>query len=262
MVAARPKAVGFSDACFGLRPAWRREFLDGLRDLRADVVYHWETRVDSLSPHDIDELRGLDLQLDVGLETASARMVEMMGKASDGRAYLERAGALLTGLGSRRVATQVYLLLNHPGEDETSLNETMDFARDLAERSHELCAYPTAHAFMHLPGTAIASDLSTWEETTGARIGHPGWWRERGDQSAFADDVRTAVAPEVVKDAEKECLKIRGRALNGMSVEARLTWRRVRAPLRLPLSNVATLLRLKAEKRSRDLRGPTAAHPD
>ena len=239
MLAADPEVIGFSDACFGLRSAWRREFLEGLVALAPAVAVNLETRVEFLAGTDLDLLSRLDAQVDLGVETASPRMAEVMGKASDGVAYVRRARRVIAELGSRHIATHVYLLLNHPGEDVTSLGETVAFAGELADRAGELSAFATAHSFMHLPGTEVARRIDYWQQQ-GVTIGHPFWWRERTAQGALADDVRTRVPEEHVRAAMDLLLQERGRAISGIPIDARMTWRRVRAPLKLGTSAPVT----------------------
>ncbi len=67
----------------------------------------WETRVDAIDQVDLDLIAGMDVRLELGVETMSPRMAEVMGKARDGTAYVRRAQSLLEELHRRRVLTQV-----------------------------------------------------------------------------------------------------------------------------------------------------------
>ena len=71
MSAAGPEVLVFSDACFALRSSWRHEFLVGLKQLALPQAFLVETRVEALADDDADLFAGLDVQLDLGVETAS-----------------------------------------------------------------------------------------------------------------------------------------------------------------------------------------------
>lgn len=232
MIDMRPEVLSLSDACFGLNPAWRRAVLEGIAELAPSQAIEFETRVEGLGDEDVELLSGLDVLVALGIETSTPRMAEVMGKARDGAAYLSRAFQVLKTLGRRQIPTHVFLLLNHPGETYETLAETIAFAQRLADDPH-WCAYATAHQVMLFPGTALARDRASWAER-GVVFGHPRWWHEREKQGPLADDIRGVVARQDVAAAERELLHIRARAIAAMPAEARLTWRRVRAPLRIP----------------------------
>jgi radical SAM superfamily enzyme YgiQ (UPF0313 family) len=227
-----PEVLSISDACFGLNAAWRRAVLQGVAELAPPQAIEFETRVEGISDAEVDLLGDLDVLVGLGIETGSARMAETMVKARDGNAYLAKAIGALTSLGRRAVPTHVFLLLNHPGETPATLAETVAFATRLAD-DHGLCAYATPHQVMVFPGTALARDAVAWKQR-GVVFGHERWWHVRADQGPLADDIRGEVDREDVMAAERELLRVRARAIAAMPAPARLTWRRIRAPLRLP----------------------------
>jgi radical SAM superfamily enzyme YgiQ (UPF0313 family) len=232
MITLEPEVLSFSDACFGLNAAWRRTVLAGIAQLHPSQVIEFETRVEGVTDADADLLSGLDVLIGMGIETGSPRMAEIMRKAGDGEAYMSRSLQALAALGRRRVPTHVFLLVNHPGETTATLAETMGFAERLAADA-DLCAYATGHQVMLFPGTALAREAASWVER-GVVFGHPHWWREREDQSSLADDIRGEVPRNEVAAAEHLLLEVRARAIAAMPASARMTWRRVRAPLRIP----------------------------
>jgi radical SAM superfamily enzyme YgiQ (UPF0313 family) len=233
LLAVRPETVGFGDACFGLHRPWRRAFLSRLADLELGVPIWWETRVNAVDQVDLDLIAKMEMRLELGVETMSPRMVEVMRKAHDGTAYVRRTQSLLEELHRRRVLTEVALLVNHPGEDAASLRATVDYFRGFASSHPRTTVYAKGHAFMYLPGTGVAADRERLAQEYGTRIGHPRWWHEAAFQGPLADDV-CASHDELDPDAAvSELFRLRGATVMGMPVEAKLLWRRFRAPLRV-----------------------------
>jgi hypothetical protein len=233
MAATGAEVLTFCDPCFGLRSGWRREFLRGLAELRLEQVVQLETRVDTLDDASIDVLARVDCLVGLGLESGSPRMLETMRKAPDGAVFLRRSLELLAQLGRRHIPTNVFLLVNHPGEDRESLTATVELARSMPAMAHAWSAYATGHAYIHFPGTAVDDEIDEWR-ARGTGFEHPRWWTERGPQGAWSDGTRTQVSADDVEEAVAEILQSRAAAIAAMPLEARLTWRRARAPLRVP----------------------------
>ena len=233
MAATGAEVLTFCDPCFGLRSGWRREFLQGLAELRPEQAIQLETRADTLDDESIDLLARVDCLVGLGLESGSPRMLETMRKARDGTVFLRHSLELLAQLGRHQIPTNVFLLVNHPGEDRESLTATVELARRAAAMAHAWSAYTTGHAYIHFPGTAVDDDIDEWR-ARGTGFEHPRWWAERGPQGEWSDGTRTGVSAGDVEEALTEILHSRAAAIAAMPLEARLTWRRVRAPLRLP----------------------------
>jgi hypothetical protein len=233
MAATGAEVLLFCDPCFGLRSRWRREFLRSLAELSPEQAIQLETRVDTLDDESIDLLASVDCLVGLGLESGSPRMLETMRKAPDGAVFLRRSLELLEQLGRRHIPTNVYLLVNHPGEDRESLSATVELARSTASMAPAWSAYATGHAYIHFPGTAVDDDLSEWR-ARGTRFEHPRWWAERGPQGRWSDRTRTQVSADDIEEALADIQRSRAAAVAAMPAAARLTWRRVRAPLRLP----------------------------
>jgi radical SAM superfamily enzyme YgiQ (UPF0313 family) len=233
LFAVQPEVAGFCDPCFGLRRPWRRAFLSRLADLRPQVPMVWETRVDTLDEADLELIAGMEVRLEVGVETMSPRMAEVMSKARDGSAYVRRTQRLLEELHRRGVLTAVGLLLNHPGEDAESLAATIDYFTAFAAAHPHTTIYATPHAFMYFPGTGVAADRERLAREFGTRVGHPAWWHEAAFQGPLADDVCASRDDLDPVAAVEELLRLRGMTLMGLPVESKLLWRRLRAPLRL-----------------------------
>jgi hypothetical protein len=174
----------------------------------------------------------MEVRLELGVETMSPRMAEVMGKARDGTAYVRRARSLLEELHRRRVLTMVSLVVNHPGEDAESLRATVEYFRSFPSAHAHTTVYPTPHAFAYFPGTGVAADRERLAEEFGTRIAHPQWWHETAFQGPLVEDVRASDDDLDPDSAVDELLRLRAATVLAMPVESKLLWRRVRAPLR------------------------------
>jgi hypothetical protein len=105
--------------------SWIQDFRETLH--ASDVALRWrtETRVDAISPRQIEHLARTGLRvLDLGLESASPRQLLAMKKTANPDVYLRRASELLRACDSANVWAKVNVLL-HPGETTESINQTV-----------------------------------------------------------------------------------------------------------------------------------------
>jgi radical SAM superfamily enzyme YgiQ (UPF0313 family) len=231
MVASGAEVVAFSDACFGIKPAWRHKVLEGLAGDPPEAALHWQTRTNALNDVDIGLMARLNVMVELGLETASPRMAELMKKARDGERYVRESRALLKALGDHGIASRLFVLLNHPGEDSGSLGETVSFVRDLHDDAARLLACANANACSVFPGTSLLTEADRWQSETGCVIGHPLWWHERMPQKPLSEDVRTQVPWSSILEAGAEIDRLRAASVDAMPPSARFLWRRLNAPM-------------------------------
>jgi len=234
MIAAGSEVVAFSDACFGLKPAWRRAVLAGLAENPPEAVLHWQTRINALNAADIDLMAALDVMVELGLETVSPRMAELMRKCRDGDAYVRESRELLAALGAKGIVSRLFVVLNHPGEDSQSLGETMAFMHELFESVGDLLACGNSNACAVFPGTSLLTESERWQRETGCVFGHPRWWHERVAHKRLSEDVRNSLPWSSIVEAGAEIDRLRAATIRAMPPSARLLWRRLSAPLPLP----------------------------
>ncbi len=86
---------------------------------------------------------------------------------------------------------------------------------------------------MTVTSRPIHREAEQWR-AQGVLIEHPRWWHERELQGPLADAISGEVPREMIASAAHHLLATRGKAIAAMPASARLTSRRVRAPLRIP----------------------------
>jgi protein-L-isoaspartate(D-aspartate) O-methyltransferase len=177
-----------ADACFGLRREWRRSVLEQLahRPPRARKLWLL-TRIDGLEREDLALMARANVAPGLGLESGDPAMLERMGKAKDGTAYLERMREL--GVMARELGLPfgVNVLFGHPGESEESLRRSAALLGQLFLADERgTTGFLSVDPFRLYPGSAIAQGRARWERETGMRLPRYPWWHD-GDQDFLAE---------------------------------------------------------------------------
>jgi radical SAM superfamily enzyme YgiQ (UPF0313 family) len=174
-------SVAIADACFGMRPSWRKEFLKRLVDRRPEFWVVFETRAEYLDAEDVKLLANIKLEIQFGLESGSPEMLRLMKKTKQPEKYLKRFSELSHLLTEHEILHRANMIFNHPGETRKTLDETFAFIdRELAiDNSYLMWAN---HGFMHFPGCDIDRNQSYYEETFGSRFICGDWWKDDQDQ--------------------------------------------------------------------------------
>jgi anaerobic magnesium-protoporphyrin IX monomethyl ester cyclase len=130
------------------------------------IEWRTQCRVDSVDPSVLPRLHGLGLRiLDVGLESASPRMLKLM-KKTEGAAdlYLRRAQALIDAAAACGVGIKLNILL-FPGETEQTAAETEDFIL----RNRAKISGIAAGAAIEFPGSELSTQMESLQEMFGTR---------------------------------------------------------------------------------------------
>jgi radical SAM superfamily enzyme YgiQ (UPF0313 family) len=174
-------AVAVCDACFGMRPAWRKEFFRRFADLDRDIWLVFETRPEYLDDDDLDLLTGRKVEIQFGLESGSTTMLSIMNKTRRPQVYLERFADLSERLSTRGILHRANLIFNHPGETHQTLRETFTYIDSLLDRSDSFLMW-ACHGYMNFPGCDIDRRLDFYERTYGTRMLTGDWWKTDADQ--------------------------------------------------------------------------------
>jgi len=173
--------LGIGDACFGVRPRWRKEFLSRLADLKPDYWVLCETRPEYLDEDDIELMGRIKFQVQLGIESCSLRMLSIMNKSKQPQRFLDnfrRVSRLMTEHG---IVHGANLVFNHPGETEETLKETFDFVDAEIARGPSALIW-TCHSYTHFPGSEVDLHRGDYEQKYGAEFLCPEWWLEEENQ--------------------------------------------------------------------------------
>jgi len=177
----KPYSIALADACFGINPKWRKEFLKKLVEKNFDLWFSIETHPDLLDEEDADLLSDLKVEVQFGLESGSPTMLEIMHKVNNPERYLEHFEEISSLLSQRKVMHRANLIFNHPGETHQTVLETIDFMKKIMEKK-ETSLFWEIGDYSHFPGSQIDSNLDYYEKTFGTKIASPQWWKMEEDQ--------------------------------------------------------------------------------
>ncbi len=174
-------AVAASDACFGMRPAWRKEFLRRMKDVNPKIWLVFETRPEYLDAEDIDLLAGRPTEIQFGVESGSPDMLRIMKKTRQPEKFLDQFARISNLLSDHHILHRANLIFNHPGETRHTLDETMAFMDRMLARSDSYLMW-AMHGFMDFPGCDIDTSRADYERRYGCRFLAGDWWKMETDQ--------------------------------------------------------------------------------
>jgi radical SAM superfamily enzyme YgiQ (UPF0313 family) len=174
-------SIGISDACFGMRPQWRKDFLRRLVDSRPEFWVVFETRPEYLDEDDAGLISNLKIEVQFGIESCSPDMLILMKKTRHPQKFLQKFSEISRILSDHKVLHRANLIFNHPGETVRTLEETFAFIDKEIERKESYLIW-AAHGYMHFPGCELDTNMKYYEERFGSRFLRPRWWHEDEDQ--------------------------------------------------------------------------------
>lgn len=135
-------------------------------------VANWRTevRVDGVEDGALQLLSSAGLRvLDLGLESASPRILKIMHKAANPDAYLEKAERVLREATDAGIFTKVNFLI-HPGDTAETVKESWDWLK-----SHSsVISGVSSGVTLEYPGTPLSRELAYYESQFGTkRLPHP-----------------------------------------------------------------------------------------
>jgi hypothetical protein len=138
-----PSITPYFECSFFRPPAtWITELADRYKAENLPVRWRTESRVDSLTPSQVERLAASGLKvIDLGLESASASQLLAMHKTTRPDVYLRKADELLRACAENGIWTKVNVLL-YAGETETTLSETLDWLESRRARIKGLSVNP------------------------------------------------------------------------------------------------------------------------
>lgn len=119
----------FQASIFNPSLQWAKEFKMKYDEFQMKFKWRFETRVDRIETDVIDILAQAGLKvIDLGLESASARQLELMKKTNNASRYLQKAQELLEKADKCNVWCKLNILL-YAGETEETINETLEWLK-------------------------------------------------------------------------------------------------------------------------------------
>ena len=161
-----PESITIADACFGMKKSWRKEFLEKFKKKNYSQKFLIETHPNLIEKEDIDLLSGLDIEVQFGLETGSPIMQKIMKKPGNPEKTLKHFVEISNYCNEKKVLHRANIIMNHPGETRETVDQTIKFIKQLAERkgNHLFWGIGTFGLF---PGSDIHHNYNYYKEKYG-----------------------------------------------------------------------------------------------
>jgi radical SAM superfamily enzyme YgiQ (UPF0313 family) len=163
----------FACSTFGLKKSRIEELIREMRAANLGIRWRTETRVDSPVVEYLGELAEVGLSvLDLGLESASPRMLRLMNKCRNPDTYLAQARKFIENAGALKNLLLKINLIFYPGETPLTVRETLAFLMNYAEQIDGISAGPV----MLYPSIALEDKLPSYAEQFGTQVLHGPFW--------------------------------------------------------------------------------------
>lgn len=175
------------DPLFGMKRAWRREFLELLarRPLRARKTWLL-IRVDLVEREDFELMARCNVAPGFGLETGDPEQLQRIRKTGMLSGYLDKMLQVAEWAREYQVPFGANIIVGHPGETEQSLQNTANYVRRLFLDRKGTVGFLSVDPFRLYPGSPIDEQLDDWKARTGFHPHRYPWW-EDGDQDFLAE---------------------------------------------------------------------------
>lgn len=180
-------SVYIADALFGMKRAWRREFLEQFARRKPDALSYWLLiRVDMVEREDLELFSKCNMGLGFGLESGDPAQLARIRKAGKLDEYLDRMVEVAAFARERNVPWGANVIFGHPGETEASLRTSAAYLRKLFLDPKGTTGFLSVDPFRLYPGSPIDDDRRHWETTYGTRFHRNEWWKD-GDQEFLSE---------------------------------------------------------------------------
>ncbi|MHA1748589.1 MAG: B12-binding domain-containing radical SAM protein [Promethearchaeota archaeon] len=176
-----PEKIVIQDPIFGVNPKWYDEVVSILGSREGDYRVKIETHVDLLNQRKINHLFNNKIDLTIGFESASHRMLYLMNKTTNPRRYVERTNEILKMFANSSQELVLNVLLGHPGELDDSITDTFGFLESNREKMNNVVV--KFSLFRYYPGTTIEKHINFFKKIFGTRIYAREWWHLPMDHS-------------------------------------------------------------------------------
>jgi radical SAM superfamily enzyme YgiQ (UPF0313 family) len=171
------KVIKFYDSIFGVDRKWRREFLEKLVQLKLNKKIWLTTRVELIEAEDIEFLKQLDVEVCLGIDSFSEKMLKIMNKAPNPKGYLKKFVEVANEMVAAKVKTHIFHIEGHPGEDMESMKQDVDFLKKNRELFDNPFIAITSQKFKLFPGSPVYLELEKYQKDYGCEFYDTQWWK-------------------------------------------------------------------------------------
>ena len=177
-----------ADALFGMKRAWRREFLEELirRPIRSRKTWLL-IRLDLIERADLELMARANVAPGFGLESGDPEHLRTIRKAGKLKDYLDHMLEVAAWARELDVPFGANIIIGHPGETEETMRTTARYMRRLfLGDPRGTTGFLSVDPFRLYPGSPIDEQRGEWEAKTGMRVHRYPWWHD-GDQEFLSE---------------------------------------------------------------------------
>ncbi len=177
-----------ADALFGMKSAWRKDFLERLakRPLRARKIWLL-IRIDLVDEEDFALMARANVAPGFGLESGDPEHLRRIRKAGKLNDMLDKMFRIAGWARRHHVPFGANVIVGHPGETEASLRKSAEYLDRLFVREGDrTMGFLSVDPFRLYPGSPIDEERAAWEAETGMKVHRYPWWQD-GDQEFLSE---------------------------------------------------------------------------
>ena len=179
--------VYVADALFGMRKAWRREFLEKLTARGIPTEKIWLlVRVDMIERVDLELFHRANVGLGFGLESGDPDLLAIIRKAGRLHDYLDRMKDIAVQAREIGLPWGANVIVGHPGETEATLKKSAAYMRELFLDPRGTTGFLSVDPFRLYPGSPIDDERDVYAARFGTRFHRTEWWKD-GDQEFLSE---------------------------------------------------------------------------
>ncbi|HEY8946018.1 MAG TPA: radical SAM protein [Polyangiaceae bacterium] len=172
--------VFIADALFGMKRAWRREFLEALAQKPLRALRVWLLiRVDLIEREDLALMARANVSPGFGLESGDPEQLRRIRKSGALAEYLDKMIQVADWARELDVPFGANIIVGHPGETEATLRTSAAYMRRLfLSHPRGTHGFLSVDPFRLYPGSPIDEQRERWEAETGMVLHHYPWWHD------------------------------------------------------------------------------------
>ncbi|CAN5590727.1 hypothetical protein BH09MYX1_BH09MYX1_38450 [soil metagenome] len=177
-----------ADALFGMKSAWRKDFLERLGNQPVRARKTWLLiRIDLIDEEDFRLMARANVSPGFGLESGDPEHLRRIRKAGKLNDYLDKMFRIAGWARKYHVPFGANVIVGHPGETEATLRTSAKYLKRLfVDDGPNTMGFLSVDPFRLYPGSPIDEERAAWEADTGMRVHRYPWWQD-GDQEFLSE---------------------------------------------------------------------------
>ncbi|MFX1534060.1 MAG: B12-binding domain-containing radical SAM protein [Promethearchaeota archaeon] len=174
-----PTNIAFSDACFGMKRAWRDKFLQLLNETPTNSRFWTDPRLDQISKESFEAYTKKFFALYLALESGSPRQLLAMDKTRNPERFLKHFLDIISWNNEYELKLQTTILIAFPGENNQTIVEAAEYWKKVARidsKNGVSSVLGAVSSYSHWPGCFTWNNEGFFTEKYGSSFIDKHWW--------------------------------------------------------------------------------------